>query len=152
MTIYATTVGAAIELIKGYDITHYPYLFNIRKKTYYNPEEKTTRWAFEDTEELLFYLNNFFKEKDCTNIKIQNHTNTDTESEPDYVNSPPHYTEGNIECFDAIESSMTKEAFKGFLKGNAIKYIWRYEKKGKPKEDLEKSIKVLNKLVSKLDE
>ena len=36
----------------------------------------------------------------------------------DYVNSPPHYNSGNIECIDAIEESMTPDAFKGYLKGN----------------------------------
>jgi hypothetical protein len=48
----------------------------------------------------------------------------------DPVNSPFHYASGSIECIDAIEASMSREAFKGFLKGNIIKYIWRYEDKG----------------------
>ena len=47
----------------------------------------------------------------------------------DYVNHPPHYNSGNIECIDAIEESMTPEAFKGYLKGNIEKYMWRYENK-----------------------
>ena len=41
----------------------------------------------------------------------------------DYVNSPPHYNTGNIECIDAIEESMTPEGFKCYLKGNIQKYI-----------------------------
>ena len=41
----------------------------------------------------------------------------------DYVNSPPHYNSGNIECIDAIEESMTPDAFKGYLKGNIQKYM-----------------------------
>ena len=48
----------------------------------------------------------------------------------DYVNSPPHYNTGNIECIDAIEESMTPEDFKGYLKGNVIKYVWRENYKG----------------------
>lgn len=40
------------------------------------------------------------------------------------VNHPPHYC-GPIECIDAIEASMSHEAFIGFCKGNVIKYIWR---------------------------
>ncbi len=47
----------------------------------------------------------------------------------DMVNSPPHYNSGEIECIDAIEASMTPEAFKGYCKGNILKYMWRYEKK-----------------------
>ena len=56
----------------------------------------------------------------------------------DMVNSPPHYNAGSIECIDAIEASMSKEAFRGYLKGNMLKYIWRYENKG-GKEDLDKA-------------
>ena len=47
---------------------------------------------------------------------------------PDKIN-PGHYKDSEIECIDAIESSMSQEAFKGYLKGSVIKYIWRYEKK-----------------------
>jgi len=63
----------------------------------------------------------------------------------DMVNSPPHYNDGEIECIDAIEASMTKEAFRGYLKGNMLKYIWRYENKG-GKEDLDKADWYLTKL------
>ena len=56
----------------------------------------------------------------------------------DMVNSPPHYNAGGIECIEAIEASMSKEAFRGYLKGNMLKYIWRYENKG-GKEDLDKA-------------
>jgi hypothetical protein len=45
--------------------------------------------------------------------------------------NPSHYKDGDIECIDAIESSMTPEAFAGYCKGNIQKYIWRYEKKDK---------------------
>ena len=55
------------------------------------------------------------------------------------VSHPSHYAKGGVECIDAIKSSMSKEAFNGFLKGNVLKYVWRYEAKGKPKEDLEKA-------------
>jgi len=55
------------------------------------------------------------------------------------VNNPSHYNNGNIECIDAIEASMTSSEFQGFLKGNIMKYLWRYKSKEKQKEDLEKS-------------
>lgn len=50
--------------------------------------------------------------------------------EPDGVNHPPHYTQGKVECIDAIESALTAEEFRGFLKGQVIKYIWRMNRKG----------------------
>lgn len=65
----------------------------------------------------------------------------------DNVNHPQHYTSGDIECIDAIKASMSEEAFKGFLKGNVLKYMWRYEHKG-GKESLEKAQWYLNKLIS----
>ena len=63
----------------------------------------------------------------------------------DNVNHPPHYKQGDIECIDAIKSSLG-DGFKFYLQGSAIKYIWRHEHKGKPIEDLDKAIWFLNKL------
>ena len=68
--------------------------------------------------------------------------------EYDNVEHPYHYTQGDIECIDAIKASMSNEAFDGFLKGNALKYLWRYEDKGKPAEDLKKARWYLDKLIS----
>lgn len=65
----------------------------------------------------------------------------------DDVNNPEHYNKGGVECIDAIESSMTKEAFAGYLKGNIQKYMWRYEQKGGA-ESLKKAQWYLNKLVN----
>ena len=64
----------------------------------------------------------------------------------DQVNHPAHYTAGAVECIDAIEASMTPIAFLGYCKGNALKYIWRYEQKGSV-ESLRKAIWYLNKLI-----
>ena len=64
----------------------------------------------------------------------------------DMVNSPPHYNDGGIECIDAIEASMSQDAFRGYLKGNMIKYLWRYEKKN-GLEDLQKADWFLQRLI-----
>lgn len=66
----------------------------------------------------------------------------------DPVNSPSHYTTGSVECIDAIKASMTPEAYLGYLKGNVQKYLWRYEKKANPVEDLKKAQWYLARLVS----
>lgn len=71
--------------------------------------------------------------------------------EQDNVNSPSHYTKGGIECIDSIEASITDEAFLGYLKGNVQKYVFRYESKSNPAEDLKKAQWYLNKLISKLE-
>lgn len=69
---------------------------------------------------------------------------------PDPVNHPPHYTSGGLECWDAIKASMTEEAFRGYLKGNVMKYLWRYEKKVNPSEDLKKAKVYLDKLLEEV--
>ena len=57
----------------------------------------------------------------------------------DPVNYPTHYTQGGIECIEAIKASLGDEGFKGYLKGNVMKYLWRYEHKGNMVQDLEKA-------------
>ena len=65
----------------------------------------------------------------------------------DAVNHPRHYAKnGGIECIEAIEASMNPEAFKGFLKGNIQKYVWRYETKG-GSESLQKAQWYLQRLI-----
>lgn len=48
----------------------------------------------------------------------------------DNVNHPEHYTNGDIECIDAIKAQLTDEEFRGYCKGNVVKYIWRERHKG----------------------
>ena len=48
----------------------------------------------------------------------------------DPVNSPEHYRQGDIECIDAIKAALTPEEFRGYIKGNVLKYIWRERLKG----------------------
>jgi hypothetical protein len=57
---------------------------------------------------------------------------------PDMVEHPPHYTAGGIECIDAIKAALTPEEFRGYCKGNAMKYTWRERMKGGD-EDLRKA-------------
>jgi hypothetical protein len=61
--------------------------------------------------------------------------------------NPSHYTSGPIECIEAIEASMSPESFKGFLKGNIQKYVWRYETKG-GLESLQKAQWYLTRLIA----
>ena len=69
----------------------------------------------------------------------------------DNVIHPAHYTKGGIECIAAIEASMTSEAFRGYLKGNCLKYLWRYEDKGWI-ESLKKAQVYLSWLIKTLEE
>jgi hypothetical protein len=57
----------------------------------------------------------------------------------DNVNSPSHYNSGSVECIEAIEAMLSPEEFIGYLRGNSLKYRWRFRYKGKPIEDLNKA-------------
>ena len=57
------------------------------------------------------------------------------------VDHPDHYQTSSVECIDAIEAAVEGlDPKEGFLIGSAIKYLWRFKKKGKPIEDLQKAI------------
>lgn len=64
------------------------------------------------------------------------------------VNHPSHYTQGSIECIDAIEAALNREmnGFDAFCTGNAIKYLWRWEFKN-GHEDLKKALWYINKII-----
>jgi len=64
--------------------------------------------------------------------------------------NPAHYSSGDIECIDAIKAQMTQDEFLGYLRGNNIKYLWRYRQKGGA-EDLRKAQWYLNRLISEFE-
>ena len=68
----------------------------------------------------------------------------------DNVNCPSHYNQGAVECIDAIKASLTQEGFRAYLKASSMKYLWRYEHKGKPLEDLRKAKWFLERLTDEL--
>lgn len=63
----------------------------------------------------------------------------------DMVSSPAHYTGGQIECISAIEAALSPTEYLGYLRGNIMKYTWRFRQKRthpdvvQGKEDLEKA-------------
>ena len=88
---------------------------------------------------------------DIDDCDLYGEPKSDTKKGDDSVNHPSHYTDGKIECIDAIESSMSKEAFIGYCKGNIIKYVWRYEHKGGV-ESLKKAKWYIDKLTEVIGE
>ena len=56
-----------------------------------------------------------------------------------------HYQK-KVQPWAAMEAWMSEEAFKGYIWGNVIKYIARWEDKG-GKQDLEKAKHYLDKLI-----
>jgi len=74
------------------------------------------------------------------------------EPAPDLVNSPPHYTQGRIECIDAIESALGLDGFIAFLQGQVLKYTWRLGRKGPAEVDARKAAWYQERLVAALQE
>jgi hypothetical protein len=60
-------------------------------------------------------------------------------------NKPPvaHYNRGTVQPIDFMEGSFTVEEYRGYLKGNVIKYVSRYRHKGTPMSDLTKAVQYL---------
>lgn len=57
----------------------------------------------------------------------------------DNINHPTHYEQSHpgMECIDLTDGF-------SFSLGNMVKYVWRYQSKGKPVENLEKAMWYLN--------
>jgi len=69
----------------------------------------------------------------------------------DPVNHPIHYTQGGIECIDAIKAAVTGlDGFEGYCTGNAVKYLFRWKHKNGI-QDLEKSRWYINRLIDELE-
>ena len=76
----------------------------------------------------------------------QNVTQPWQDTPPENVYNPPHYKQGKVECIEAIQSALTEEEFRGYCKGNAMKYIWRERHKGGD-ESINKALWYLNYMV-----
>ena len=63
--------------------------------------------------------------------------------------NPTHYQIGGIETIDFIEAKLTPEEFKGYCKGNSIKYLSRAGYKGEERDDYKKAAWYLDKLINK---
>jgi len=62
-----------------------------------------------------------------------------------------HYLASDIQPWDVMQAWMTREMFEGFLRGNVLKYIFRYPAKGGV-EDLRKARHYIDKLIELYDE
>ena len=74
------------------------------------------------------------------------------ENVPDMVNHPQHYTQGGIECIDALKAATVgKCGIEAVCVANVIKYLWRYEKKNGI-EDIRKAKFYIERLLKELEE
>jgi len=88
---------------------------------------------------------NIMKKIESGNMKVVD------KNKEDMVNDPPHYNTGSIECIDAIQAALTPTEFRGYCKGNNLKYTWREHYKGED-EDLKKAAWYLDRLLKSIDD
>ena len=71
---------------------------------------------------------------------------------PDMVEHPRHYTQGGIECIDALKAATVgKRGIEAVCVANIIKYCWRYEEKNGI-EDVRKAKFYIERLLKELEE
>lgn len=68
------------------------------------------------------------------------------ERDNDLVNSPNHYTQGELEVIDILQDKLTLQEFEGFLKGNILKYTFREGIKNGT-EDMKKGAWYMSRLI-----
>ena len=78
--------------------------------------------------------------------------NIEPENKPDMVLHPKHYTQGGIECIDALKAATVgKRGIEAVCVANVIKYLWRYEEKNGV-EDVRKAKWYVERLLKELEE
>ena len=68
-----------------------------------------------------------------------------SEQTNDLVNHPSHYTQGKVECIDAMEMVFGEKAVIHFAILNCWKYLWRMDDKDNAEQDLQKAVWYFNK-------
>ena len=86
-----------------------------------------------------------------TGQKMNNMGCSQRQGTQDQVNHPAHYTQGGIECWDAMQACMSEQEFTGYLRGCAIKYLWRCNDKGSCAQDLQKARAYVDKLIEAIE-
>lgn len=132
--------------------------YQVRGRRIWDSETDTYSSLFTSTEEANYFMK--FARADGSNWTFKplsewqdDKPESDSAEQPasDPVNKPSHYTQGPVECIDAIEAALSTDEFIGFLRGQVIKYAWRLGKKGEAVEDARKGTWYFTRLVKTLE-
>ena len=109
--------------------------------------------VFEEmSDDMLNKCYNWYKELDLAACENAESKYCDKELNVDMVNHPSHYTQGSIECIDALKAAtVSKTGIEAVCTANAIKYLWRYEEKNGI-EDVKKARWYIDRLIKELEE
>ena len=135
---------------KTFDCTDCPLSKKYDKET----NEYTDNYACvfdEMSDDMLNKCYNWYKEFNpaaCENAETKC---CNKEPNSDMVNHPSHYTQGGIECIDALKAAtVSKTGIEAVCTANAIKYLWRYEEKNGI-EDVKKARWYIDRLIKELE-
>ena len=106
----------------------------------------------EMSDDMLNKCYNWYKELDQASCENDEDICCNREPNVDMVNHPSHYTQGGIECIDALKAAtVSKTGIEAVCTANAIKYLWRYEEKNGI-EDVKKARWYIDRLIRELEE
>ena len=108
-----------------------------RKETM--PDRDYSRWYADPVEDAKFR-----EELGAENMRQQEPEPTPPEA---YQIAGTHYVDMKIQPWDVIDTNFEHAQAKGFYRGNALKYIMRAGSKGPAKEDYQKALHYLEKLI-----
>lgn len=127
----------------------------LSKKYDEETDEYTDNYAcvfHEMSDDMLNKCYNWYKELNQAACENAEDICCNKESNVDMVNHPSHYTQGGIECIDALKAAtVSKTGIEAVCTANAIKYLWRYEEKNGI-EDVKKARWYIDRLIKELEE
>ena len=104
------------------------------------------------SDDMLDKCYSWYKELDLATCENAETKCCNKEPDIDMVNHPSHYTQGGIECIDALKAAtVSKTGIEAVCTANAIKYLWRYEEKNGI-EDVKKARWYIDRLIKELEE
>lgn len=62
--------------------------------------------------------------------------------------NPDHYKIGGIEAIDYVQAKLSPEEYRGYLRGNALKYLSRAGHKDDAAQDYKKALWFIERLIS----
>ena len=78
-------------------------------------------------------------DEEQTNQAYEEYVNGLCDKDACDVSNPSHYTVGGYEAIDVIKAKLTPEEYRGYCKGNVLKYIMRANYKGHHDKDCQKA-------------
>ena len=104
------------------------------------------------SDDMLNKCYNWYKEIDQAAFENTEGECCGKEPNVDMVNHPSHYTQGGIECIDALKAAtVSKTGIEAVCTANAIEYLCRYEVKNGT-EDVKKARWYIDRLIKELEE